>query len=136
MGKITLKKADHFAYLVSDMDRAIDFYQNKLGLKFLSRDMDEEHGEEFSFFEVEGGNLELLRILDSPSPQVNSLPPDKRANCPHMAFEVDNLEEALAEFQNAGVEIQGGPYEIENKVKWAYMLDPDENILELVNWLN
>ena len=54
MQKIQFKKVDHFAFLVSDMDKSIDFYQNILGLKFISRQIDEEHGEEFSFFEMAG----------------------------------------------------------------------------------
>ncbi len=136
MGNVRLKKVDHFAYLVSNMDRAIDFYQNTLGLNFISREIDEEHGEEFSFFEVEGGNLELLKKINSPPSDINALSPEKRSNCPHIAFEVDDLEGALTEFKDAGVKIQGGPFEIENKVQWAYMCDPDDNIIELVNWLS
>ncbi len=136
MANIKFKKVDHFAFLVSDMDKAIDFYQNTLGLKFLSREVDEEHGEEFSYFQLEGGDLELLKRLDREKGPINTPNFEERANSPHLAFTVEDFGEAIQKLKQKNVSFIGKPNEIENKVKWAYFSDPDNNIIEIVHWLN
>ena len=61
-----MRRVDHFAYAVSDMDRAIEFYTEVLGLKLLSNQFDKEHQEKYAFLELEGGNLELVQALAHP----------------------------------------------------------------------
>jgi lactoylglutathione lyase len=38
--------------------------------------------------------------------------------------------------ENNGIRIVKGPLEIENKEKWIYFADPDNNILEFIEWYN
>ncbi len=125
---------DHFAFLVDDMDRAIAFYRGILGLTFRSRQTEEAHGEEFAFFDLEGGNLELLRKIPAPK-KMPSNPPEERAFCPHLALKTVDIERSLQSLREKGVSILKGPLEIPNEVKWAYFQDPDGNILEYVQWL-
>ncbi|MHA1870874.1 MAG: VOC family protein, partial [Promethearchaeota archaeon] len=40
-------------------DESIKFYKEILGLEFISREVDEEHGEEFAFFRTFGSNQAL-----------------------------------------------------------------------------
>ncbi|MBD3353043.1 MAG: hypothetical protein GF364_16300 [Candidatus Lokiarchaeota archaeon] len=132
-------KVDHFAFFVSDMDKAIEFYCKVLGMKLLSRDVDEAHNEEFSFLELEGGNLELLSTLKKEKAIENKLRSEnilkKQLNCPHLAIRAHNLEDIVKKCEENNITIIGGPFIIKRKVKWMYISDIDGNILEFVKWL-
>lgn len=131
-------RADHFAYLVSDMDAAIEFYTGVLGLELLSRDKDEEHGEEFTFLRLEGCNIELLAPLGEGTSKAGTpAPPDPAMtmNCPHLAIKVEDVDGTVESLRRAGANVFKGPMEIPGKVKWAYFTDADGNVLEVVEWL-
>lgn len=126
-------QTDHVAFEVSNMDEAIRFYTQVLGLPLLSRNVDSEHGEEFAFIELSGGNIELLRRLDTG---VADQPSTRPSLCPHLAIGVEDLDEAVERLARHGVPILKGPLEIKGLVRWLYFCDPDKNILEFVQWLN
>jgi catechol 2,3-dioxygenase-like lactoylglutathione lyase family enzyme len=127
---------DHVAVAVSDMDSAIAFYTEKLGLSLMFRKLDEEHHEAFAFLEVEGGNLELLQQLDeSNQPIPHPRPEIREPFCPHIALKTDDMDALLNQMEKAGVPIVKGPLEITDTVRWVYLSDPDHNILEFVQWL-
>ena len=129
-------KADHFAFQVSNLDASIEFYHHVLGLKLLSKTVDAAHHEAFAFLELNGGNLELLQLLD----EKNNPLPFKREEieppyCPHLAIAVENLDQLVAMLRDKNVEIVKGPLEIPDTVKWLYIADPDRNVIEFVQWL-
>lgn len=131
-----MRRLDHVALQVSDLDAAISFYTEKLKLKLLFRTVDELHHEAFCFLELEGGNLELLQSLDSQNqPAPFSPPPIRAPYCPHVAIAADDLDGLLAELREGGVAVIKGPMEIPDKVRWAYVSDPDNNVIEFVQWL-
>jgi len=127
-----MRRTDHVAFRVSNMDEAVRFYTEKLGLRLLSRDVNLKEQEEFAFLELEGANLELIQLLgehDFPRPQV------KPPYCPHLALITDNMEKTLEMIRHHDVPIVKGPLEIQDTVKWIYLRDPDNNIIEYVQWL-
>lgn len=129
-------KLDHVALQVSDLDAAVSFYTETLGLKLLFRTVDELHHETFCFLQLEGANLELLQQLDPQNrPQAFSPPPIRAPYCPHVALAADDLDGLLAKLQDDGVFVIKGPMEIPGKVRWAYIHDPDNNVIEFVQWL-
>jgi catechol 2,3-dioxygenase-like lactoylglutathione lyase family enzyme len=131
-----MRRLDHVALQVSDLDAAISFYTEKLKLKLLFKTVDELHHEAFCFLELEGGNLELLQSLDSQNqPTPFSPPPILAPYCPHIAIAADDLDGLLAELQAGGVNVIKGPMEIPGKVRWVYISDPDHNVIEFVQWL-
>ena len=131
-----MPRADHFAYEVSDLERAIRFYTEKLGLKLLSSEVDREHHEAFAFLKLDGGNLELLQKLDQTD---NPIPRTPRAPeppyCPHLALATGDMDACLANLRRHGIPILKGPLEIPGEIRWVYVTDPDNNVLEFIQWL-
>lgn len=128
-------KMDHVAVRVADMERAIGFYRDKLGLPLMFDQTDEAHHERFAFLELEGGNIELLQILGEDNQPLPYTPPAPDAsNCPHIALSTDNLDAMLEKCGHENIPVLRGPFEIPGQVRWVYLLDPDTNILEFVQW--
>jgi lactoylglutathione lyase len=125
-----MPKNDHVALPVSDMDEAIKFYSEKLGLKLLSREVDLVEQEEFTYFELEGGNLELLKSLAEPYERPKIKPP----YCPHLAVATDDMGKTLKLIEQHNLQLIKGPLKIEDKVTWLYIADPDNNVIEFVQW--
>ncbi len=128
-------KMDHVALRVADMDRAIRFYQEKIGLRLMFDQTDDTHHERFAFLEVEGCNIELLQMLDEhnqPAPHTPAAP--DASHCPHVALKTEDMDALLAKCQSEGIPILKGPLEIPGQVRWVYLLDSEQNILEFVQW--
>ncbi|MGI9457758.1 MAG: VOC family protein [Aeoliella sp.] len=140
--ELEMPKLDHVAIQVSDLLAAIAFYTEKLGLKLLYTKVDESHGESFAFLEMEGGNLELLQLLDETgaqtekSPSTSFAPPAiRKPYCPHLAIESTDLEPLVEELKCKEIPIVTGPLEIPGSVRWLYIRDPDNNIIEYIQYL-
>jgi catechol 2,3-dioxygenase-like lactoylglutathione lyase family enzyme len=119
-------KVDHFALRVQDMDRALDFYTNKLGMEILApREYNEEEKAEYVFLELDGGNLELVKLHAEPEEI------DKgKTICPHIALYADNLNNTLTELKTKGLTPFQEPFVIDNVATWCYFKDSEGNILE------
>ena len=131
-----MPKLDHVALQVSGLDRAIKFYRDVLGLTLRSQQRDEAHGEAFAFFALEGGDLELLQCIDPATcheavQRISPLEPF----CPHVAIGVEDLDAALRHLESHGITPLKGPLEIPGQVRWMYFADPDNNVIEYVQWL-
>ena len=126
-------KTDHMAFEVSDMDAAVEFYVQKLGLTLKSRGFNEGQGEEESILAIDGANLELLRSLSDP---LVSKPQVRAPYCPHFALTTEDMDETLKMVKREGISIVKGPLEVEGLVRWLYVSGPDNNIIEFVQWLS
>ncbi len=124
-------RLDHVAVPVSDMEAALQFYGEKLGLKFMFREVDPLEQEDFAYFEMDGGNLELLKSLARPFDRPDIGPP----YCPHLALATSERDATLRLIQERGLRLVKGPLKIEGKVTWLYIADPDNNVIEFVQWL-
>jgi len=127
---------DHFAFRVSDLNASIKFYRETLGWTLLSQKVDETHHEAFAFFELKGGNLELLQSLDENNDPIPfEKPKIESPFCPHVAIASKDLEKQIERLKEKNVPIIKGPLEIPDLVKWLYISDLDNNIVEFVQWL-
>ena len=126
-----MEKCDHVAFQVGDMDAAVRFYVEKLGFALASRQVDEAEHEEFAFLTLGDVRLELIRDLSQATYRPSEIRPPY---CPHLAIETDDLESTLAGLKARGVSILRGPLLMAGQVTWAYFADPDNNILEYVQW--
>jgi len=119
------------AFEVSGMDQSIRFYTEILGLRLLFREVNMEEQEDYTFLELEGGNLELLQWLNG-EPFVK--PAIKPPYCPHLALCSENMNQTLKLIEEHHIPIIKGPLE-NTESKWIYICDPDNNVIEFVQWL-
>lgn len=126
---------DHFALRVSNMDKALHFYRDILGLKLLSKGIHDEVREEYAFLDLGCGTLELLSNLKwADHGPITQVEPNE-LNCPHLAFQTNDMDDVLRMIERENLKIVKGPLEIEGKERWIYIADPDGNIVEFIHWL-
>ena len=123
---------DHMAFEVSDLEHAIVFYSNALGFTESWRHRNDAEKEECVFLTLGDVRLELLVRLDGT---FKGLPAPQTPYCPHLAIGVDDLDIAINQLKENKVSILRGPLSVEGKVRWLYFADPDQNVIELVEWL-
>jgi len=126
-----MEKYDHVAFQVGNMDTAIRFYVEKLNFVLSSRAVNQDEMEEFVFLVLGDLRLELIQDLNQAAYRKPGINPPY---CPHLAIETDNMERSIAGLREKGVTIIRGPLAIEGEVTWVYFADPDNNILEYIQW--
>jgi len=126
-----MEKYDHVAFQVSNMSAAIQFYVGKLSFTLSSRAVNAEEREEYAFLAL--GDLRLELILDLKQTAYQK-PDIKQPYCPHLAIETDDMERAVARLREEGVPIIRGPLAIVGEETWVYFADPDNNVLEYIQW--
>jgi catechol 2,3-dioxygenase-like lactoylglutathione lyase family enzyme len=113
---------------VSDLDRAIEFYGQTLGLGSPERDeIPENPG---ARFDVGGGELYLYKSVGAGQ--------SRHTLC---AFEVDNIEREVEDLRKRGVtfeeydmpgmKTESGIVTMSDEIKGAFFKDPDGNIIGL-----
>ncbi len=104
----------HFMISVKNMEKSLNFYQNKLGLKVLYKT---DEWSELSF----DNNLELALKKDEEGVNLN---------CAGIGFQVDNCEEATKYYESVGVEITTRCQKKDNIILTQFK-DPDGNVIWL-----
>ena len=99
-----LKRIHHLGYAVHDLHAAIRFYQTHFGAEPEPPEEVDEQGITASMFRVGESRVELLQPTREDSPVGKFL--DKRGEgFHHVAFQVDDLDEALAELKTEAVDL-------------------------------
>ena len=125
-------KFDHCAFQVSNMDKSIEFYTQKLGFRLKSRSINQEEKEEYAFLELGDARLEIIKDLK----MIYEKPEIKEPYCPHFCIEIENMKRAVQNLIRNNIYIIKGPLKIEGGETWIYFSDPDNNILEYIQWCN
>jgi lactoylglutathione lyase len=123
-------KFDHGAFQISDMDAAIAFYTGKLGFTLDFRGENADERELYAFVSLGEARIELIQDLTQPFAK----PEVRKPYCPHFCIEVPNMDAAVASLKAAGIPIVRGPLEIKGEETWVYFADPDNNVLEYIQW--
>jgi lactoylglutathione lyase len=120
-----------FSYVgvrVMDLEKSIDFYTRILGMKVTGRSKIERTRGETVGLETEKGGFPLeLNYYEENSPYNTEYTAGEGLD--HLAFKVDNLDDALREAKQAGYKTvlemkdDGG--------RWAYIEDPNGIWIEL-----
>jgi methylmalonyl-CoA/ethylmalonyl-CoA epimerase len=94
---------DHVGVLVDDLEAAIAFARDVLGLGEPTEVRVDEYGLSAAFFSLGTGRVEFLRF-DEPG---DRLPAGERVRIDHFAVEVDDLEGEAERMGGHGVRFQG-----------------------------
>lgn len=113
---------------VKDLEASVKFYANVLGMKETGRSkIDEAKGTVVSLVSEEGGHPLELNYYERGSPFATEY--EVGEGLDHLAFQVENLDAALAGAKQAGY-----PAVKEMKTataRWAYIQDPNGIWIEL-----
>jgi catechol 2,3-dioxygenase-like lactoylglutathione lyase family enzyme len=119
-GSVSLvNRLDHVYYWVSDMDRAVSFYRDVLGLQLMRRD-----GDNWSVFDAGGRQFALHQALEG------------RPVSPGGAtavFSVDDLDRARGMLADRGVEF-GHEGDVAGYARFASFKDPEGNTVQLIEY--
>ncbi len=99
-----LSRIDHVGFAVRSLAQAIDLYRDVWKLPLEHRETLEEHGVEEAMFRVGDSYVQLLGSL-SPTTPVGRFLERRGEGLHHIAYEVADIEAALADLAASGVEI-------------------------------
>ncbi len=99
-----IKKIDHLGIAVSSIDSGKKFWQDIMGLELEGTETVEEQKVTTAFMPVGESEVELLEST-SPDGPVAKYIEKKGAGLQHVAFRVENIDEALAELKEKGVKL-------------------------------
>lgn len=97
-------KIDHLGIAVNSMDEGKTFWSDILGLKFEGAETVAEQKVTTAFFPVGESEVELLEST-SPDGPVAKFIEKKGTGFQHVAFRVENIDEALAELKAKGIQL-------------------------------
>lgn len=86
-----VKKLDHIAIAVHNVEEAARFYQDMLGLELRNIEVVKEQKTKVGFFSIGESNIELVEPADDDSPLVKFLE-TKGPGIHHLCFEVEDIE--------------------------------------------
>ncbi|PID73536.1 MAG: methylmalonyl-CoA epimerase [Desulfobacterales bacterium] len=97
-------KIDHLGIAVNSVDEGKAFWTDVLGLEFEGAETVEEQKVTTAFFPVGESEVELLEST-SPDGPVAKFIEKKGAGFQHVAFRVENIDDALAELKEKGIKL-------------------------------
>ena len=96
-----LKKINHIAVAVNNIEEAAKFYQNVLGLTLTGVEVVVPQKTKVGFFRIGESNIELVQPSEPDSPLVKFLE-TKGQGIHHICFEVDDVESEVKAFLDKG----------------------------------
>jgi methylmalonyl-CoA/ethylmalonyl-CoA epimerase len=97
-------KIDHLGIAVNSIDDGKDFWSGVLGLSFEGAETVAEQKVTTAFFPVGESEVELLESTAPDGPVAKYI--EKRGQgIQHVAFRVENIDEALAELKEKGIKL-------------------------------
>lgn len=123
---------EHVGMTVADMDRAVAFYCDLLGLTLAQRSKVDRG--EIGFFDTGAGMLEVFAPDAAVVDRFRDVPLHE-AGLRHLTFAYSDLAEIIARLEAAGVEVIEGPRPARNSPlikQLAFVRDPDGIMVELI----
>jgi catechol 2,3-dioxygenase-like lactoylglutathione lyase family enzyme len=126
---LSVKTIDHVTLVVKDLEQSERFYVDLLGMEIIERPA-------FSFpgLWFQAGATQVHLIAESPEAGPAGLP-EFQGTQPsrgfHLAFEVDDCDEAAATLRKQGIDIVSGPRSRPDGPRQLYIYDPDGHLVEL-----
>jgi len=99
---VLFEKIDHIGIAVADLDKALEFYRDQLGLEFKGFEVVDEQKVKVAFFPVGESKIELLESTDPEGP-VGKFIEKKGEGVHHLSFRVSDIESKLRRLKELGV---------------------------------
>lgn len=99
-----VNKLDHIGIAVKDLEESVKFYEEILGLKLQGIETVEEQKVKVAFLPLGDTEIELLEATSPDSPIAKFIE-SKGQGVQHLAYRVDNIEEALEEMKRKGIRL-------------------------------
>ena len=99
---MNISHIEHIGIAVKSLDEAIPYYEKVLGLKCYSVEEVADQKVKTAFFKIGETKLELLESTDPEGP-IGKFIEKKGQGIHHLAFAVDNTNEALNEAREKGI---------------------------------
>ena len=117
----------HAAIIVSDYEKAREFYVEKLGFPVLRENYREDRGDWKLDLQFGDSELEIFAIPGAP-PRPSY--PEARG-LRHLAFRVSDVEQAVKQLEEKGIECEPIRWDPYTQRKMTFFHDPDGLPLEL-----
>ena len=133
---MNILKIDHLGIAVNSIDQGKNFWKDVLGLEFEGSETVEEQNVTTAFFPVGESEVELLESTSPDGPVAKYI--EKRGQgIQHVAFRVENIEQALEELKQRGIRlIDEKPRKGVGGTKIAFVHPKASHgaLIELVEW--
>ena len=124
--KMGINAIGHVGFVVSDLERAMDFYQNKLGFQKVAEITRPER--QIVFLEIcKGQTIELFSGGETKN-ETSSM----TIGYAHICLIIDDMASLMEDLKAKGVEMKGEPRYRENGGGTFRIVDPDGNELEMM----
>lgn len=97
-----VNKIDHIGIAVKDLDEALNFYENILGLKSQGTEIVQEQKVKVAFLPIGDTEVELLESTEEDGPIAKYINKNGQG-VQHIAYKVDDIEKAIAEMKEKGI---------------------------------
>jgi glyoxylase I family protein len=125
---LKLNRIHHIAIICSDYEKSKRFYSKVLGLKIV-REVYREARQSYKL-DLEVGDHYQIELFSFPNPPARPSRPEA-AGLRHLAFEVDDIEAAIAHIESFGVEIEPIRVDEFTGKHFTFFADPDGLPVEL-----
>jgi catechol 2,3-dioxygenase-like lactoylglutathione lyase family enzyme len=141
--EIMITELHHTGFVVRDLEKAIGFYRNVIGLRLIA-EMERTGGPISQVVGYENTHLKIgklavgdghfLELIEYVNPTAGARPTDERCvlGGSHLAFEVDDIEATYRQLTSRGANKLNPPVEVAPGRKACYLQDPEGNWIELV----
>lgn len=117
-----LNRIGQIAVTVGDIDRAVDFYRDTLGMSFIF-----QAPPGLAFFDCDGVRLLLEQTAGENSQQFSSI----------IYYKVGDIQDAFHTLVSRGVTFEADPHIVakmaDHELWMAFFRDPDDNLLALMS---
>jgi catechol 2,3-dioxygenase-like lactoylglutathione lyase family enzyme len=131
------KRIDHIELLTDAPERVVEFYTATFGFRVRSRARVPQTPQgplDLVYLELGDTTLEVM-CFPEPKHRIPERPSELRQGWQCLALEVDDMDGALAELKERGIEPSWGPLKRPDYAR-AEIRDPDGNPIELRQWID
>lgn len=122
-----LNEIHHVAIIVSNYQKSREFYVDKLELPIIRENYRENRGDYKLDLKVGNTELEIFGVNNPPARVTNP----EACGLRHLAFKVDDIEEAVTWLNQKGIETEPIRYDEFTGKRMTFFRDPDNLPLEL-----